>query len=68
MKWWFWVVMGFVFINVFLVIVGIGIIDKECEEELNAWYEYADSVDDYFDALDEYCEIDQTNPICESRD
>ena len=67
MKWWFWVVIGFVFITVFWTIMGVVITDKECEEckeELNAWYEYGDSVDAYFDALDEYCKIDQTNPVC----
>ncbi len=68
MKWWFWVIIGFMFVIVILVIAPYP--DEqtehqliECQESLNEW---EDLWGDYEEAMYEYCELDPTNLLCEN--
>ncbi len=68
MQWWFWVIIGFMFVTVILVIAPYP--DEqtehqliECQESLNEW---EDLWGDYEEAMYEYCELDPTNLLCEN--
>ncbi len=69
MQWWFWVIVGLMFIYAMIAIMpypdSLEHDLEVCEDELTSWYEYSEAVDDYFIAFDEYCELDPTNTLCE---
>ena len=68
MQWWFWVIIGFMFVTVILVIAPYPDEETEhqlieCQESLNEW---EDLWGDYEEAMYEYCELDPTNLLCEN--
>jgi len=72
-KWWFWVIVGIVFIYVVAVIVAenkVRVGYEQCKTDLDICYEYGDQMaaawNDYEDALIKYCAVDYTNPLCNS--
>ncbi|KKL26789.1 hypothetical protein LCGC14_2391710 [marine sediment metagenome] len=79
MQWWFWVIIGFMFVTVILVIAPYPDEETEhqlieCQESLNEWEdlwqeslnEWEDLWGDYEEAMYEYCELDPTNLLCEN--
>lgn len=67
MKWWFWVVLGIVFIYMIAAIMPYPGCEetendlRKCEESVSS---FIDAWDEYNEALEEYCELDPTNPLC----
>ena len=66
-NWWFWVILGFVFIfTISVLFVSDGYDEtkeelKICREELIEWDEW---LVEYNEMFDEYCELDPTNILC----
>ena len=72
-KWWFWVIIGFMFcctiFNFFNTCNEVYLSYEEIENQLMECQELVDEWDDwwerYEDAMYEYCELDPTNLLCE---
>ena len=70
-KWWFWVICGFVF----LIAINIMFSDEACDctiykRNLNDCEQkivvVQDAWNDYLDAFEEYCRLDDTNLLCKT--
>lgn len=70
MKWWFWVVLGIVFIYLVAALMPYPDDCKDVEIELDVCYEdldwWVDWFDEYEEIMQEYCELDSTNPLCDA--
>lgn len=68
-KWWFWVVVGFIFIFVIIAIMPYPSCEEtekelmECKQDMS---KLLDVFNEYDKALENYCEIDDTNPLCDT--
>jgi len=77
-KWWFWLICAFILLGILSMFTGSNCPEcskcpvcndcSQCEADLAECIyqglEMVDAWNDYVDALEEYCEIDYTNPLC----
>ncbi|KKN39992.1 hypothetical protein LCGC14_0737630 [marine sediment metagenome] len=70
MKWWFWVIIGILFIFIISLVFVSNPELEECQQELDDWVEWFDEYqevqDKYDQAIENYCEIDYENPLCDA--